>query len=36
VNSSYETVDKVIKTLQELNINKFNLITDLKAKPKVL
>jgi len=36
VNSSYEVVGKVIKTLQDQNINKFNLITDLKAKPKVI
>ncbi len=35
-NAGYEVVDKVIKTLQEQNINKFNLITDLKAKPKIL
>lgn len=36
VNANYEVVDKVIKTLQDQNINKFNLITDLKAKPKAL
>ena len=36
VNSSYQVVGQVIKTLQDQNINKFNLITDLKAKPKTL
>jgi biopolymer transport protein ExbD len=36
VNSSYQVVGQVIKTLQDQNINKFNLITDLKAKPKAL
>jgi biopolymer transport protein ExbD len=36
VNASYNVVGKVIATLQDQNINKFNLITDLKAKPKVL
>jgi biopolymer transport protein ExbD len=36
VNSSYQVVGKVIQTLQDQNINKFNLITDLKAKPKTL
>lgn len=36
VNASFDAVDKVIKTLQDQNINKFNLITDLKAKPKLL
>jgi biopolymer transport protein ExbD len=36
VNSSYQVVGQVIKTLQEQNINKFNLITDLKAVPKTL
>ena len=35
-NASYDVVAKVIGTLQEQNINKFNLITDLKPKPKVL
>jgi len=36
VNSSYQVVGQVIKTLQDQNINKFNLITDLKAVPKTL
>jgi biopolymer transport protein ExbD len=36
VDAGYEVVDKVIKTLQDQNINKFNLITDLKAKPRIL
>jgi len=36
VNSSYSVVGQVIKTLQDQNINKFNLITDLKAVPKTL
>jgi biopolymer transport protein ExbD len=36
VDANYETVGKVIKTLQDQNINKFNLITNMKAKPKVL
>jgi biopolymer transport protein ExbD len=36
VDASYDVVSKVIGTLQEQNINKFNLITDLKLKPKVL
>lgn len=36
VDSDYEVVGKVISTLQEQNINKFNLITDMKAKPKSL
>lgn len=36
VDANYEVVGKVIATLQEQNINKFNLITDMKAKPKVL
>ena len=36
VDASYDVVAKVIGTLQEQNINKFNLITDLKLKPKVL
>ena len=36
VNASYEVVEKVMNTLQDQNINKFNLITDLKAKPKTL
>jgi biopolymer transport protein ExbD len=36
VNSSYEVVNKVIKTLQDQNINRFNLITDLKPRPKNL
>jgi biopolymer transport protein ExbD len=31
--SDYEVMDKVIATLQEENINKFNLITSLEAKP---
>lgn len=36
VDSDYEVVGKVIATLQDQNINKFNLITDMKAKPKTL
>lgn len=36
VDATYEVIGKVIATLQEQNINKFNLITDMKAKPKVL
>jgi biopolymer transport protein ExbD len=36
VNASYNVVGKVIATLQDQNINKFNLITDLKVKPKIL
>jgi biopolymer transport protein ExbD len=36
VNANYEIVGQVIKTLQDQNINKFNLITNMKAKPKVL
>jgi len=36
VDANYETVGKVITTLQDQNINKFNLITNMKAKPKVL
>jgi biopolymer transport protein ExbD len=36
VDASYDVVSKVIGTLQEQNINKFNLITGLKLKPKVL
>jgi len=36
VDASYDVAGKVISTLQEQNINKFNLITDLKVKPKVL
>lgn len=32
--ASIETIQKVIKTLQEININKFNLITNMEAKPK--
>jgi len=36
VNASFDVVEKVMNTLQDQNINKFNLITDLKAKPKVL
>lgn len=36
VDASYDVVEKVMNTLQDQNINKFNLITDLKAKPKVL
>lgn len=31
--ASYPIIKKVIKTLTERNINKFNLITDLEAKP---
>lgn len=34
-NASYETIKKVIDTLQDLNINKFNLITNLEARPKI-
>ena len=36
VDANYEVVGKVIETLQDQNINKFNLITDMKAMPKVL
>lgn len=36
VDASYDVVGRVISTLQDQNINKFNLITDMKAKPKVL
>jgi biopolymer transport protein ExbD len=36
VEANYDVVGKVIATLQDQNINKFNLITDMKAKPKVL
>lgn len=34
--AGFEVASKVIATLQELNINKFNLITDLEARPKSL
>ena len=30
---SYPTIQKVINTLQEQNINRFNLITDMEARP---
>lgn len=33
---SYETVQKVINTLQDRNVNRFNLITDMENKPKNL
>lgn len=32
--ASYETIKRVIGTLQDININKFNLITNLEARPK--
>jgi biopolymer transport protein ExbD len=33
--ASYPVVGKVIKTLQERNINKFNLITDMEIRPEI-
>ncbi|MFD2512741.1 ExbD/TolR family protein [Pontibacter locisalis] len=33
---SYETVQKVINTLQDRKVNRFNLITDMENKPKNL
>lgn len=33
VDTNYETVQKVIQTLQDKNVNRFNLITDMEAKP---
>lgn len=32
--ANYPTVKKVFNTLQEKNVNKFNLVTDLKIRPK--
>jgi biopolymer transport protein ExbD len=32
--SNYEVMEKVIATLQDQNINKFNLITSLENKPR--
>lgn len=32
--AGFEVTDRVIKTLQDLNINKFNFITNMEAKPK--
>jgi biopolymer transport protein ExbD len=29
------TIKKVIKTLQDKKVNRFNLITDMEAKPKI-
>lgn len=34
--SNYSAADKVIRTLQDQNINKFNLITNLEGRPKGL
>lgn len=34
--AKYTTIKKVIKTLTDRNVNKFNLITDLEEKPKNL
>jgi biopolymer transport protein ExbD len=31
----YPVIKKVITTLQAKNVNKFNLITNLEAKPKI-
>ncbi len=36
VDVNYETVQKVIETLQDKKVNRFNLITDMEAKPKNL
>lgn len=35
VNANAESVKKVIATLQDQNINKFNLVTNMEAKPKL-
>ncbi|WP_162428413.1 ExbD/TolR family protein [Pontibacter pudoricolor] len=36
VDVSYSTVQKVIETLQDQKVNRFNLVTDMEARPKSL
>ncbi|WP_242929471.1 ExbD/TolR family protein [Pontibacter vulgaris] len=33
VNVNYETVQKVVKTLQDQKVNRFNLVTDMETRP---
>jgi biopolymer transport protein ExbD len=36
VDVNYETVQKVVKTLQDQKVNRFNLVTDMETRPKSL
>ncbi len=36
VDVNYSTVQKVVKTLQDQKVNRFNLVTDMEARPKSL